>query len=145
MSWAAHKDALSDAIDVTFGDALEFRPMSKLTVNDVAGADPLRSIVQVTGVVSRPTQILAIDTRAFTSAAGAGPTLTRPRVSVDLRQFKFGELPRRGDHFKLLDQEGNVYLIEELIPDGQGRVLFTLQYVTSEPSPPTPTHPIVLP
>src|SRR4249919_3648619 len=101
MTWAQHKDALSDDIDATFGEPLEFRPMSKLTVNDASNSDPMRVILELTGVVSRPTQAQNIDTRSFTSSTSAGPTLVRPRVSIDTRQFLPGEDPKRGDQIKL--------------------------------------------
>lgn len=137
MTWAEMENMVSEKVDATFGEAFEFRPMRQLTVNDRVQTDHDRSVRDVTGIFAAPTTDHELDvgrqtrTHVYGGDGMARVILQQPRISFDERQFTTGALPRRLDQFKRA-ATGMIYSVEDVQPDGQGRMVCVCAQVNRE-------------
>lgn len=130
-AWPEIENGISDAIDGVWAETFEFRPMASASVNSRSAADSARSIKSVSAIWSGPTKTLP-DLGASDSPTGfvdrAKMTLTDPSISIDVREFNAGEEAVKGDHFARAD--GSVYVVKDVQPDGQGRVVMPVAKVS---------------
>lgn len=137
MTWAEWENELSDAVDATFAEDFEFRPMRQLTVNDRVEPDPDRSIKAFVGIFGAPASdhTLISGRPARTHVLGGDGqgrvTMQQPSCSADERQFTAGEIPKQGDRLYRAE-DSSVYSINDVQPDGQGRLVFVLVHITTE-------------
>lgn len=133
MSWPDLENLLSDVVDGTYGELLEFRPMAdSSSVNSRPSADGSRAISDVKAVFSdRAYAMPELDKTGTGLRHQSGPmmSLTNPMISIDVRQL--ASQVQRKDRF-LRKATGDVYEVTDIQPDGQGRKRLELVHVKTE-------------
>lgn len=123
--FAALENRLSDAIDVQFGEAFEFRPHTALP-NARPTVDATRAVRAVTGVFDEPS---FVSTEIGAEVRGSSRfSMRKLSLSIDVRQFAEGEGPRRFDRF-LRQGTGALYEVTDVKQDGEGRYKLMLNEV----------------
>lgn len=131
------ENEISDDVDAQFGAEWEHVPMSRATPNSRPGEDASRLRSTVVAVFDdRVPGAGSFARLGNTSGGTASPsatpqfTMTNPMLFVDARRFLYGQ-PRHGDRFVRADN-GFVYEVAGIEPDGQGRLKMPLALVSRE-------------
>jgi hypothetical protein len=137
--FAEFEDLVSEKCDEIFGEPFEFRPMTQITVNDPVTPDTNRPITAMTAIYGSPTRILPelgakTVTQGFASGHAEQAIMMRPRISIDVRSLVGGVHPRRLDQFRR-DSTGDIYSVEDVEPDGYGRIVLYCAHLSKGPIP----------
>lgn len=136
--FAGLEDALSDAVDATFGELFDFIPMAQVNVNGRPAPDGSRTVQRFTAVIDNrdpgSTSFERLGSTGGGHASKGGPpsfTATNPMLFFETRHLAANTNPRRLDRVKRIDT-GEVYEIKAVEQDGQGRLKAGLTKVAQE-------------
>lgn len=127
-AFAEIADDISDICDDLFGEGFEFRPMAGADANARIGNDSTRAGRTVTAIFAEPALVMPELGHRVASKGFIGKaieTITEPSLSVQEHQFDAEAPPRRLDRFKRI-ATGFLYSVEDVHPDGGGRLVVTL-------------------
>lgn len=135
--FAALEDALSDAVDVTFGEMFVVIPMARATVNSQSASDPSRHDVTLQAVLDDRSASGASFARLNTAVSGRSGhsefTVTSPLLFVESRRLGAYGAPKRNDRVRRVDT-GDLYEIIDASKDGQGRYKLAMLWLKNEPT-----------
>jgi hypothetical protein len=137
IKWADYENEMSEVCSEEYAEPVSHYPRVRLTVNSRPEADPARPDQPFDPVTYRPEGIFewqAKDVfvgkgREDSRAVPASHYSTRqPMLYIDKRAFDF--MPRHGDRI-VLEERQLTFEVQNVQPDGQGRIAVTLTQLGS--------------